>query len=42
MSIFELAAVAAAMTWAFSAVIAAGPSAELGAIAFNSALRLDA
>ena len=35
MSIFELAAVAAAMTWAFSAVIAAGPSAELGAIAFN-------
>ena len=35
MSVFELAAVAAAMTWAFSAVIAAGPSAELGAIAFN-------
>lgn len=35
MSIFELAALAAAMTWAFSAVIAAGPSAELGAIAFN-------
>lgn len=35
MSAFELAAVAAAMTWAFSAVIAAGPSAQLGAIAFN-------
>ena len=35
MSVFELAAVAAAMTWAFSAIIAAGPSAELGAIAFN-------
>ncbi|QKV17405.1 DMT family transporter [Oricola thermophila] len=35
MSIYELAALAAAMTWAFSAVIAAGPSAELGAIAFN-------
>jgi drug/metabolite transporter (DMT)-like permease len=35
MSLFELAAIAAAMTWAFSAVIAAGPSAELGAIAFN-------
>ncbi|GAB4348444.1 MAG: DMT family transporter [Oricola sp.] len=35
MSIYELAALAAAMTWAFSAVLAAGPSAELGAIAFN-------
>ncbi|MFZ2101094.1 MAG: DMT family transporter [Oricola sp.] len=35
MSIFELSALFAAMTWAFSAVIAAGPSAELGAIAFN-------
>lgn len=35
MSPFEFAAVAAAMTWAFSAVIAAGPSSALGAIAFN-------
>ena len=35
MSIFELAAACAAMTWAFSAVIAAGPSSQLGAIAFN-------
>jgi drug/metabolite transporter (DMT)-like permease len=35
MSVFELAALCAAMTWAFSAIIAAGPSAELGAIAFN-------
>lgn len=35
MSPYELAAIAAAMTWAFSAVIAAGPSAQLGAIAFN-------
>lgn len=35
MSPFELAALAAAMTWAFSAVLAAGPSGALGAIAFN-------
>ena len=35
MSLFELAAICAAMTWALSAVIAAGPSAQLGAIAFN-------
>jgi drug/metabolite transporter (DMT)-like permease len=35
MSVYELAALAAAMTWALSAVIAAGPSAQLGAIAFN-------
>ncbi|WP_193176789.1 DMT family transporter [Oricola nitratireducens] len=35
MSIFELAAACAAMTWAFSAVIAAGPSSQFGAIAFN-------
>jgi drug/metabolite transporter (DMT)-like permease len=34
-SIYEFAALAAAMTWAFSAVLAAGPSTAMGAIAFN-------
>jgi len=35
MSIFELAAVTAAMTWAMTGLLAAGPSSAMGAIAFN-------
>lgn len=37
MPIFEIAALAAAFTWAFTGVISANPSKHLGAIAFNRA-----
>ena len=35
MSIYELAALGAALTWAVTGIVSAGPSAALGAVAFN-------